>query len=283
MINMSFEGKIKNFLKLVTPPIVLSVFRQSKKSVTALEIWSGDYTSWTEAQIRCTGYENGVILEKCKNALLKIKNGEAVYERDSVLFDEIQYSWGLLAGLQRAALENNGKLCVLDFGGSLGSTYYQNREFLGSLRELQWCIVEQQHFVDCGRKHFEDDKLKFYSTIEGCLDKHKPDVLLLSGVLQYLEKPYEWIVKFVGLGIPYIIIDRTSFVEREKEILTVQNVPDNIYQASYPAWFFNESNFKSQFKGYSLLGVFESYCDERIILNSKFNAQWIGYQFIRSQ
>ena len=45
-----------------------------------------------------------------------MKNGEAVYERDSVLFDEIQYSWGLLAGLQKAALENDGKLCVLDFG-----------------------------------------------------------------------------------------------------------------------------------------------------------------------
>ena len=59
----------------------------------------------------------------------KVKNGEAVYERDSVLFDEIQYSWGLLAGLEKAALEHDGKLCVLDFGGSLGSTYYQNKQF----------------------------------------------------------------------------------------------------------------------------------------------------------
>ena len=34
---------------------------------------------------------NKNVLEKCKNALLKVKNGEAAYERDSVLFNQIQY------------------------------------------------------------------------------------------------------------------------------------------------------------------------------------------------
>jgi putative methyltransferase (TIGR04325 family) len=137
--------------------------------------------------------------------------------------------------------------------------------------------------VDYGKELFEDDQLKFYSTIEECIAIHKPNVLLLSGVLQYLEKPYEWIEKFVGLGIPYIILDRTSFVESETDILTIQNVPESIYHASYPAWFFNESNFINQFKEYSVLGNFESFCDRRIIVNSIHNAKWIGYQFMIRQ
>ena len=265
------------------PPILLSLIRRTRKQNVTQEVWTGDFASWNEVEIMCTGYDNIEILEKCKSALFKVKNGEAVYERDSMLFDKKQYSWGLLAGVQRAALENDGYLCVLDFGGSLGSTYYQNKEFLCPLNELKWCIVEQPHFVDCGKKYFEDNQLKFYETIEECLGKNKPNVLLLSGVLQYLEKPYEWVEKFEGLGIKNIIIDRTSFVEGETDILTIQNVPESIYQASYPAWFFNESKFKSQFKNYSLLADFESYCDEGIVLNSKFKAKWVGYLFVQNK
>ena len=235
--------KIKSILKTFIPPIVFSLLKKPKPPVPLQEIWSGDYTSWAEAEEKCTGYDSALILEKCKDALLKVKNGVAVYERDSVLFDEIQYSWGLLAGLERAALENDGRLCVLDFGGSLGSTYYQNKEFLSVINGLQWCIVEQSHFVDCGKENFENEQLKFYYTIEECLAKHNPNVILLSGVLQYLEKPYEWLEKFVALNIQYIIVDRTAFVEAERDILTIQNVPESIYKASYPAWFFNESLF----------------------------------------
>ncbi len=263
-------SKIKTVLKSILPPVLFSEF-QPKKTKLNLQgssasfsnqpalVWSGDYKSWSEIKEITEGYNSADILEKCKTSLLKVKTGEAVYERDSVLFDEIQYSWPLLAGLQRTALENNGKLCVMDFGGSLGSTYYQNKEFLQGLHYLQWCVIEQPNFVDCGKKHFEDEQLKFYYTIEECILLHKPDILLLSSVLQYLEKPYEWIERFIALKIPCIIIDRTAFTEPARDILTVQNVPEEIYKASYPAWFFNFDNFKKQFKNYKMLASFNAH------------------------
>lgn len=241
-------AKIRDAIKAIIPPIFLSVYRFFVTYRRQDKAWSGNYTTWAEAQIHCSGYDSDIILEKVKNALLKVKNSEATYERDSVLFDEIKYSFGLLAGLQMAALENDHKLCVLDFGGSLGSSYYQNKEILSSIKELRWCIVEQPHFIDCGRANFQDDQLKFYYTIEECVYNNKPNVLLLSSVLQYLEKPSDWIEKFIALGIPYIILDRTAFVENEKDILTVQNVPKNIYSASYPCWFFNENKLLKKFQ-----------------------------------
>jgi putative methyltransferase (TIGR04325 family) len=70
-----------------------------------------------------TGYDSEIILEKTRDALLKVKNGEAAYERDSVLFDEIQYAWPLLTSLMWVAAQAKGILNVLDFGGSLGTTY----------------------------------------------------------------------------------------------------------------------------------------------------------------
>jgi putative methyltransferase (TIGR04325 family) len=206
-----------------------------------------------------------------------VKTGEAVYERDSVLFDKIEYSWGLLAGLQKAAIENNLQLSVLDFGGSLGSSYFQNKSFLTSLSKIEWSVVEQQHFVECGNNCIADEQLKFYSSIEDCLKDRKPNVLLLSGVLQCVENPYEWINAFLKFNFPYILIDRTAFTNSPKDILTIQKVPENIYQASYPAWFFSERKIIELFTGHTLIAEFDSYCDQDIILNGKFRGNWLGF------
>ena len=81
MIHLSFGVKTKNFLKLLIPPSVISLIRPSEKRGKAVEIWSGDYSSLADAIKRCTGYDNKVILENCKNALLQVKNNKAVYER----------------------------------------------------------------------------------------------------------------------------------------------------------------------------------------------------------
>ncbi|KAA9036383.1 methyltransferase, TIGR04325 family [Ginsengibacter hankyongi] len=281
MNQVKLRGKIKNIINGWVPPIVVSAFKKPEIRIQVQhkiepQIWSGNYETWSDAKARSTGYDGVTILEKCKTALLKVKNGEAVYERDSVLFDEIEYSWGLLAGLQRAALESNGKLCVMDFGGSLGSTYYQNKDFLQALDHLQWCIVEQSNFVDCGKQYFENEELKFYYTVDECILKHKPNVLLLSSVLQYLERPYEWIAKFVALKIPYIIIDRTAFVDSERDILSVQNVPEEIYKASYPAWFFGEKFVRAFTGKYRSIAKFDSGFTNPVQLDKGIRGYWEG-------
>jgi len=262
------------------PPIIFDLLRKStiiEQDPKSNPIWSGDYKNWEEAQALCIGYDSDIILEKCKSALLKVKNGEAVYERDSVIFDQIYYSFGLLAGLERAALENSGELTVLDFGGSLGSSYFQNKEFLKTCNKLNWCIVEQTHFVDCGKQYFEDGNLKFFHSIQDCLTIFKPNVLLISGVLQYLDKPYELLTNFLALNIPYIIIDRTAFVNSNQDILTIQNVPDDIYKASYPAWFFAKNKFEALvLNNYKLISYFDSGFTPPTQINGKDKVYWNG-------
>ena len=221
-------------------------------------VFTGDYASWDEATRNSTGYDAGVILEKTCAALLKVKNGEAAYERDSVLFDKIQHSFPVLAGLLHAAQAHNGKLCVVDFGGALGSSYFQCRDFLRVVPRIEWLVVEQSAHIACGRKHFESDQLHFYNTVEECMQSHQPNVLLLSSVLQYLPDPYEILQKLLSHRISHLIIDRTAFLKSDRERLTVQSVPDSIYSASYPAWFFSETRFTAAIEavGYSLAADF---------------------------
>ncbi len=243
---------MKNILKKLIPPIFLDLLK--KKSPYG---FFGNYSSWNEAIKNSAGYDSPEILEKVKNSLLKVKYGEAIAERDSVILDKPEYSWPALAGLLLAASNNGNNLNVLDFGGSLGSSYFQNRKLLSHLN-LSWNIVEQKNFVDCGKKNFEDGTLKFFYTIEDCLKISKPNVFFASSVIQYLEKPYEELRKILSYNFDYLIFDRTMFLENS-ERLTVQKVRPGIYNASYPAWFLNKSKCQSLIsERYELIYDFDS-------------------------
>jgi len=209
---------------------------------------SGDYGSWDEAKAASMGYDHGIIVEKTKAALLKVKKGDAAYERDSALFDEIQYDWPVLAGLMWVAAQCGGRLNVLDFGGSLGSTYFHNRVFLSSLSgEVRWNVVEQSGHVTVGKAYFEDATLRFYGSIAECLATGThPNVVLLSSVLQYLEHSHTVLKQIFELPCGHIIIDRTPFWDGPTDRLCVQRVPPHIYPASYPSWIFSRSQFYSR-------------------------------------
>jgi putative methyltransferase (TIGR04325 family) len=176
------------------------------------------------------------------------------------------------------ASRNGGRLNVLDYGGALGSSYFQNLKFLKSLPAVLWNVVEQPHYVEAGQANIQDAQLRFYKTIKDCLDENKPDVVLLSGVLQSLKEPEKLLDEVTGLGINNILIDRTSFTaDGARKRLFVQHVPERIYKASYPIWLFNESEFVWSItsRGYELVESFDALdkLDDRGI--------WKGFVFCR--
>ena len=115
---------LRNSARLLLPPILLSGLRCLRDSYFKREriLFVGDYGSWAEAEHASIGYSAPNILERTRLAMLKVKNGEALYERDSVVFDRVAYPFPLLAGLLRARSMDGNRLSVLDFGGSLGTT-----------------------------------------------------------------------------------------------------------------------------------------------------------------
>lgn len=253
--------KLQDILRLVTPPVIFPLANHLRGNrPTAVYGLSGDYLNWDEAKAASTGYDIDIILEKTKTALLKVKKGEAAYERDSVLFDEVQYTWPLLAGLMWVAARHRGVLNVLDFGGSLGSTYFQNRVFLSLLPGgVRWNIVEQSGHVEVGKAYFEDDTLRFYASIEECLTDTQPNVVLLSSVLQYLEHSRTVLKQILGLPCDHVIIDRTPFWDGPNDHLCVQRVPPNIYPASYPSWIFSRPQFHSRIhKDWEIVATFDN-------------------------
>ncbi len=259
------------------PPILVRWIRQVRGGGIRFE---GDFATWEEASASCTGYDAKDILAKVLDATLKVKCGEAAYERDSVLFNEIEYAWPILAGLMWAAARNSGRLNVLDFGGSLGSSYFQNLKFLLTLPEVKWNVVEQAHYVEAGRNHIQNDQLRFYKTIVECLSENHPNLILLSSVLQYLPDPSSTLLDLKSVGSDAIILDRTIVNHSFTDRIYVQYVPASIYSASYPCRSLSESVL------YEALGEkYRALCDFPSQSFSALNAiesEFKGYLFTRT-
>jgi putative methyltransferase (TIGR04325 family) len=221
-------------------------------------IYCGNYKTWKEASSVSTGYVANHILKKVKSALLKVRSGEAVFERDSVLFDKFECSWPVFSILLKCYIEDNKRLSVLDFGGSLGSSYFQFRQLIPAEVDFEWSIIEQESFALEGKQTFADKKLNFFSNLTDLLLVRKPNFILISSVLAYLPNPFETLEELVTLKIPYLVIDRTFCLPKET-ILTVQNVPDSIYKASYPAWFLSQESLeKILSKFYNIISSFHA-------------------------
>lgn len=206
----------------------------------------GDFASWSEAVRHSRGYDDTSILDRVIAATRLVRDGAAAFERDGVAFAEAATNHALLDGL-KAAVPAGGRLSVLDFGGAIGSVYWQHRAWLDTLAEVRWSVVEQAHFVQAGRAEFADNRLRFYGSIEECIAHERPAVLLLSGVLPYLPEPHVLLASVSRLGFDHILIDRTGIVGRPADRLTVQKVPRSLYKASYPCWFFNRERLLAHF------------------------------------
>jgi putative methyltransferase (TIGR04325 family) len=239
---------IKTIIKIFIPPVILkflNLFR--KKRIEKKDIlFQETNLSWDDALKKISeGYSAENILIKCRDSLLKVKNGEYPYERDSVLFTEKEIFYPLLSSLLYISIESNNRLNIIDFGGSLGSTYFQNRDILKQVGiKINWNIIEQESFVKCGKEYFADNELHFFNNIDELTNKKEISACLFGSVLPYLKEPYTVFETIRRSNIKYVIIDRTLFLDNEfEDILTIQKVPSEIYDASYPAWFLSLNKF----------------------------------------
>jgi len=218
--------------------------------------FEGDFATWERALAVSTGYADESILAKVTEATLKVARGEAVYERDSVLFDQIQYSWPVLAALMWTAARSGSRLSVLDFGGALGGGYRQNRKFLHGLAEVKWGVVEQPHYVAQGRALLENQQLHFFATIDECAVKLRPNVIVLGSVLQYLPDPDRVLHELERSPATVMIIDRTPFANIQQDRIIVQRVPPSIYEASYPCRVFSRERLRRTLSSWNILETF---------------------------
>jgi putative methyltransferase (TIGR04325 family) len=182
----------------------------------------------------------------------------------------------LLASLLHEVISKKGNLNVLDFGGSLGSSYFQHLTMFSKCN-LSWHVIEQKHFVEAGKKYFQSESLHFHESIDECTSLHEVDFVLLSSVLQYMEEPESIIRNLKNTKANVILIDKTIVNYSQRNRIYVQKVPPYIYPASYPCWSFSEEwLIEKLFDSYKLSTDFVSLPFPEL---SNINSLFKGYVF----
>ncbi len=229
-------------------------------------------------------YENDRIIDQVKNATESVVKGDAAFERDGVLFKEIIFNQGFVTAFF-LAVKFHGKhhaIRLVDFGGSLGSLYWQHRELFFPGLIDSWNIIEQTKFVSVGQECFKMSPLNFKNDINEI--EEEVDLIIFSSVLQYLENYGPVIQKVIhSKHPPCILIDRTAVTQNET-FITRQFVDKNIVESTYPIRIFSENELIALFKqlGYSLQMTWLSYCDPaNFIIEGEF-INWKGFLFVRN-
>jgi putative methyltransferase (TIGR04325 family) len=261
---------------LLPPALTRALVERSRVSLRFVD----GFDSWAAATERAGAYSEGAILDQVQRATDEVIAGRAAFERDGVTFEQPEYRWPLAAAmLWRAALAS-GRLSVLDFGGSLGSSYRQLSRLLDGL-DVSWGVVEQHGFVEAGRQ-YEDEHLRFFGTIAECTASIAPSVALLSGVLQYLPDPHAILREIAATGVDAIVIDRTPVTALDHDLPVVQEVPATIYEASYPAWLLSTDLLLADVPGWDLVADFPGIEDDQRT-TSGLEFAWKGMLLTRSE
>lgn len=245
------------------------VFSRIWNKYHALVFYSGNYSNWDEVAQKCRGYDDEAIFEKVKRAALEVVAGRACYEQDSWLFYTRKYNYPLISYINYFFLLNGHlQKRIVDWGGSLGSTYYQNREFWNRQQiNYQWIVVEQPHFVEFGKEKISDSFLSFMHINE--IEVNNNDIVLMSSVLQYIPDYKDVLKQILDMQPLGVILERTPVGKRER--IVMEKIKEPIYNADYPARLLCEDDLVSYIEkfGYELLDDWKSQVDSDIELDRK--------------
>jgi putative methyltransferase (TIGR04325 family) len=136
-------------------------------------------------------------------------------------------------------------LRVLDFGGSLGWSYYRVRNVLPDSQALAWDVVETPAMVEAAREECAEADLHFFTDLAQ-VQGRTYDVVLASGSLQYIDSPSSCFDRLCAVAAPFMILDLLPFSDAERDRLAVQSPPGED-RFLYPAWVFSHSLWTARF------------------------------------
>lgn len=233
------------FIKYVLPPFLIDILNKILLREISIK---GKFRTWKDAEKKTTGYENGNIINKVITSFEKVqKNLDLYYERDGYIFKKPDFDYELLFYINYL-FSKNQKINIIDYGGGLGSKFFQNIEVFKKFKNMKWHIVEQINYRNYARKKINVKNLFFYENLDEVFKKKIiPDMAIFSSSINYLPKPYQILQKLINRkSLKSFIFLKTAFHD-DIDTIKIQKVPKNIYDASYPIRIFNKKKFEKFF------------------------------------
>lgn len=237
---------VKDLARAVTPPIIWRALAKARHRPSPATRFEGPFDCWGSAAAASATWEDAEIIDRLLRAALRQRDGEVVFQRDGVELDHILYSDATLAFLTAALARVPGQLRVVDIGGSLATSYFQNRHLLPPELDCQWRVVEVPALAKVGREHFEFGPLRFLDCWRAALDAAPDGSVLFAGSLQYMPEPMAVLDELAARQVGVIGFERTLMGAQDHHEPYVQIPPAGYYAATYPAWHFSAERFVAE-------------------------------------
>ncbi len=166
-----------------------------------------------------------------------------------------QYDYPVLFWMQKLLTDGTN---VFDFGGNVGTHYFQYRGYLQLTDTVTWTVLDLPEIVKAGKHRHSEQNLFFTDDVN---QVRQADILLASGVVQYIED-FSTFVSTLNFQPPHLLINRLPLYDGER-FVTLQN-GGNVF---YPQYVFNRARFIRSIEdiGYRLVDEWIDYIDSCFI------------------
>jgi putative methyltransferase (TIGR04325 family) len=241
-------------------------------------MWSGRYRDWEAAARACRKISLEGQRRACEWALGEVLAGRALFERDSLLQHQPITCWPLMLALCDLQARGTPQPTVLDYGGGLGSVYFQHRAWYAADRLVTWNVVELPEIAATGQRLVQDSQLRFFGSLEEAVHQKPPDLILAAGIMPMVPSPEALLDTLASLGASWVFLDRIPVTHRlGQTLITRQVVPRTIYEHESPFWFFDETSLLQMLSTrFRIVGASLSDFDDPVWVEGN-HYQWRGY------
>jgi putative methyltransferase (TIGR04325 family) len=248
LIESIFTSKFSSYL---SPLIEILV------SLRILNVWEGVYNCWEDAPQDSNILEDKIWVDKVTNQALKnisaFKSGKNFPLASSTQDYILSLAGGILLSY------NKDNLCILDFGGGMGTSYFPLISSLPDPKKLEFHIVELKTICDLAQKFLGDfSQLHFYESLPN-LSK-QPHIIHAGSSIQYVSDWKKLLTEFANYR-PNILILEDILAGDIPGFVTTQN----FYGKRIRSRFLNINELIEELQSLDYQLIYKSHCKQNFL------------------
>jgi putative methyltransferase (TIGR04325 family) len=226
------DRKLKDFIKALTPPILINAQRRIRGRQPLRFFWRGVYRSFGEVPAKGRGFRNTIWLESARTTA---EQWLKMSRRERKLCRDIPLVHSLLPMLAALKLQEGKTFRILDFGGGMGVGYIAMVGCLAEHQAIEYHIVDNAETCEIGEALFRSEaQLHFHSVVP--TDLRDVSVVYFSTSLQYVEDYPGLLRQLAGLRPKFFLFVKLQAGDNPTYVSGQLNFED---QSIVPCWFFN--------------------------------------------
>lgn len=196
-------------------------------------IWEGIYSEYRDVPAKGAGFDSEEWISRTRQATLGALESFS-RQSNGIPYDIPSYH-SLFSLAVALLIQHRKRVRVLDFGGGMGMALANLLRSLGEPKPpIDYLVVDNDRSCRDGARLFDQMPfVQFSSTLPG--DLNYVDLILLSGVLQFVEDYKNILKRLAALNAPYWLL---TFVPTG-DIPTFASGQQNVPGSTIPVWFFN--------------------------------------------